>query len=59
MSEEKATSFVKRCYDFFGKLPGQTLQEFNAELKELTPGDRMELYELFNAGGMPTEAPGN
>lgn len=47
-------SFVSRCKEYFGLLPGQTLMEFSAELKKLTPKDRAELVESFNKMGLPT-----
>jgi hypothetical protein len=34
---------------FFGTKPGQTLQEFNEELKQLSPEERDELVKLAAA----------
>ena len=39
--------FVVACYQFFGKLPGQTMSQFAEELKNLTPKDREELKPLL------------
>ena len=47
----KKESFVLACSHFFGKKPGQTLKEFNDELKDLTPVDRIELISLFKSVG--------
>ena len=38
-------SFVVACRNFFGQKPGQSLTEFQAELKALTPQDRREIAE--------------
>lgn len=53
MPEEnlKHTTFISACKLFFGLLPNQTLQEFVAEIKALTPGDKKELIELFRSVG--------
>lgn len=40
-------TFVVACKQFFGLLPGQTLQEFAAELRKLTAEDKTELIKLF------------
>lgn len=47
-------SLVARCKEYFGLLPGQTISQFSQELKALTPKDRAELVEGFNAMGLPT-----
>jgi len=36
-------TFMAACKNFFGFKPGQTLSEFSAEIKALTPADRAEL----------------
>jgi hypothetical protein len=36
-------SFVTACHTYFGRKPGQSLLEFGAELKALSPQDRREL----------------
>jgi len=36
-------SFLKACMNFFEKKPGQTYQDFFAELKWLSPQDRLDL----------------
>ena len=45
-------TFVAACKNFFGMLPGQTLQEFAKELKALTPDDKAELIVLFRSVGI-------
>jgi hypothetical protein len=56
MAEERR-SFVARCREFFGLKEGQKLTEFAAELRQLTDKDRLELVEMFNAAGLPTDSP--
>lgn len=58
MSTEKM-SFLKRMRDFFGMKSGQTLTDFQAELKALTSKDKEDLVNYFNQAGMPTEMPAN
>jgi hypothetical protein len=41
-------SFVAACHTYFGRKPGQSLGEFGAELKALTPQDRRELALLLS-----------
>jgi hypothetical protein len=41
-------SFVTACHTYFGRKPGQSLGEFGAELKALTPQDRRELVPLLS-----------
>lgn len=48
----KKMSFVLACNSHFGRKPGQSLQEFNQELKALTPKDRADLTEMFKAQGI-------
>lgn len=45
-------TFVAACNTFFGRKPGQTLQEFNGELKQLTDKDRAEMVLLFRDVGI-------
>lgn len=54
MPEEnlKQMTFVQACRSFFGMLPNETLQEFVAELKALTPEDKAELIVLFRNVGI-------
>ena len=52
MSENQPVTFVVACKQFFGLLPGQTLQQFAAELRQLTPGDKAELITLFAGIGI-------
>lgn len=40
-------SFVAACNDYFGRKPGQTLPEFQAELKALTEDDRKYFIREF------------
>lgn len=46
---ENEVSFAKACADFFGKKPGQKLQDFAQELRALTPEDREEMAPLLTA----------
>lgn len=43
----KEMKFTTACLEFFGKKPDQSLQEFAAEMKELTEKDRADLTEMF------------
>jgi hypothetical protein len=45
-----------RCREFSGK-PDQSLQEFTAEHQQLSQRYRLELCDLFNKAGMPTQEP--
>lgn len=49
--ELKTCSFVQACREFFGILPNQTLPQFAAELRTLTPADKAELIEMFRSVG--------
>ena len=40
-------SFIAACRKFFGTKPGQTLQDFAAEIKSLTPQDKIDLIAMF------------
>ena len=44
---EKSEMAILR--EFFGYRPGETLKEFSAELKQLTPDERAELAALAAA----------
>lgn len=46
MSDTKEFTVVSAIRSFFGMKPGETLQEFMAELKELSPAEKQELAEL-------------
>lgn len=48
-------SFTKACHDFFGRKPDQTLGEFQAELKALTPEDREYFKREFAKIGVEIE----
>ena len=45
-------TFVMACKTFFGSKPNQTLQEFAAELRQLTPGDKADLIKEFRTVGI-------
>jgi hypothetical protein len=47
----KYTTFIMACREFFGNKPGQTLQEFAAEVRALTPEDRAEFIAMFRTVG--------
>lgn len=40
MASAATVTFTKACVEYFGKKPGQTLMEFQKELKDLGPEDR-------------------
>lgn len=48
----KQMKFTPACLEFFGKHPDQSLQEFAAELKELTEKDRSDLTKMFPTVGI-------
>jgi len=48
-------SFTKAIVDYFGKKPGQTLPEFQQELKALTPEDRAYFVREFKKVGIEVE----
>ena len=48
-------SFTKAIVDYFGKKPGQTLPEFQQELKALTPEDRAYFIREFKKVGIEVE----
>lgn len=48
-------SLTARCNEFFGRHPGQSMSQFAAELKQLTPEDRQWFVNEFNKNGMPCE----
>ncbi len=45
MSEQKRMTAVQAIRTFFGLKPGESLQDFMAELKALTPAEKNELAE--------------
>jgi hypothetical protein len=55
MAESQRMSFVKACRNYFGQLPGQTLQQFAEELKCLSTEDRKELCAMFGTVGIEIE----
>ncbi|MET0785361.1 MAG: hypothetical protein ABWY25_01475 [Paenisporosarcina sp.] len=50
--ELKLVTFIQACKLFFGLLPNQTLLQFMAEVKALTPADKTEMVELFRGVGL-------
>jgi hypothetical protein len=56
MTTEKM-AFLRRCKEFFGLRPAQSLKGFAEELKELSDQDKLELCRLFNEAGLATELP--
>lgn len=52
-----AISFTKAINDFFGKRPGQTLMELQAEIKALSPDDRTYFKREFAKIGIEVEWP--
>lgn len=53
MSEEvlKHVTFIMACRSFFGMKPGQTLQEFAAEIRALSLEDKTAFIEMFRTVG--------
>lgn len=45
--EKKSMAFVVACKKYFGQQPGQSLTEFQAEVRKLTPADKAELAPLL------------
>jgi hypothetical protein len=41
--------FAAACLSFFGKKPGETLNEFAVELRKLTPQDKAEFKPALEA----------
>jgi hypothetical protein len=48
----KSMTFVMACNSHFGRKAGQSLQDFNAELKALTPKDREDMIAMFREIGI-------
>lgn len=51
MTDLKHCTFMMACREFFGAKQGQSLQEFAAEIRALTPKDRNDLIEMFRSVG--------
>lgn len=51
MDKTKGTSLIAACQDFFGRKPGQSLQEFSEEFKKLSEKDKAELTEMLKNQG--------
>lgn len=49
-------TFGAACFAFFGKKEGQTLGEFNQEIKALSDQDRADLIAMFPSVGITIEA---
>lgn len=47
----KNCTFIMACREFFGMLPGQTLQEFAKEIRELPTKDKADMIEMFKSVG--------
>lgn len=50
-----SVSFTKAVNEFFGRKPGQSLQEFQQELKALSPEDRAYFKREFAKIGVEIE----
>ena len=48
-------TFTKACHDYFGKLPGQSLGDFQKELKALDENDRAYFKREFLKVGIEVE----
>ena len=51
--DNQPKSFIGQLKLFFGFKPGQTLNEFAAEVKALSEKDKTELTDMLNAAGYP------
>lgn len=45
-------TFISACRKFFGLKDGQKLQDFAAEMRELTAQDRLDLIAMFRTVGI-------
>ena len=48
-------TFTKACHDYFGRKPGQSLGEFQQELKALDEADRAYFKREFAKVGIEVE----
>lgn len=55
MTATTTPTFLMRCVEFFQ--PTDKIKFGREELKALTDEDRQELYEYFQAAGMPCQPP--
>ena len=55
MNASTTPTFLKRCIEFFQ--PVDKMKFAKEELKVLSDKDRQELYEYFQAAGMPCQPP--
>lgn len=51
MDKNQEQSLVAACMDFFGRLPGQGLSDFQKEYKALTDADKVDIREGLIANG--------
>jgi hypothetical protein len=57
--QDMTKSFTGAMKQFFGLKDGQQLKDFAAELKALTPEDKMEFHRMLNEdAGIPCDPPG-
>jgi hypothetical protein len=47
-----AKTLMLTCKEYFGLKPGQSLNQFGEEMKQLTPQDKADLIELFKVVGI-------
>lgn len=47
--------FVAQVMKYFGRKPEQSISEFTAEMRSLTPADRTELAGLLEKEGFPCD----
>jgi len=52
-----AQSFTAACKTFFGFREDQKISDFAAELRELSPADKLEIAEGLRAVGIDCEDP--
>lgn len=45
-------TFIVACREYFGIRQGQTLQQFAAEIRELTTEDKASLTQMFRSVGL-------
>lgn len=51
MADLKHVTFIMACREFFGLLPGQTLQDFAKEIRALSEAERANFIEMFRSVG--------
>lgn len=50
--------FMAAMLNFFGKKPGEGPLQFAAEMKALTPDDKLEFHQMLVAQGIDCHPPG-